>query len=357
MARIYKGYDEKLQRFAAVKVFDARAVPGDELEEYRQRFMREARAIARLRHTQIVDVYQTGQFEDYLYIAMMFIDGHDLRYVLKEHAADGTYMSPKEILRVVSDIATALDHAHREKVIHRDIKPSNIMIMDDGHAILTDFGLALSVPEGTTGTTFGSVHYIAPEQATSSALAVPQSDLYSLGVVLFEMLTGRVPFEDTSAMNVALKHITEKPPLLRAFRPEISPTVEAMVLRAIDKTPENRYQTGADFIQALEQAFGMTDVDEVTRQLEPLPAQALEAALEKLPDDLPLGTSATARPVIAKVDEKNHTDSVSTMLLTPPAGTQRNPLLIAGILVGIVALVGVLALGAAGVLEADITPT
>lgn len=356
MARIYKGYDEKLQRYAAVKVFDALGVPDDELEEYRQRFMREARAIARLRHPQIVSVYQTGQFEDHLYIAMMFIEGRDLRYLLKERGVYNTYMSQEEVLRVISDIASGLDHAHREGVIHRDIKPSNIMIMDDGHAILTDFGLALSVPEGTTGTTFGSVHYIAPEQATSSALAVPQSDLYSLGIVLYEMLTGHVPFEDSSPMNVALKHITASPPLLREFRPEISAAVEVMVLRAIDKNPDKRYQTGAEFIQALEQAFGMTDVDEVTRQLDPLPEWFTEPPVVS---QLPVPDT----PVIAdqEVDEgeKTITDPAAVELFPPSQSQQRNPLLIAVALVVVVAFVGVLVLGAAGMLNMNqvLTPS
>ena len=271
MARIYRGYDDKLQRYAAVKVFDAQGVHTDELDEYRQRFMREARSIARLRHPQIVSVYQTGQYEDLLYMAMMFIEGRDLRHILKEHAAHNTRMTKIDILRIVSDIASALDYAHREGVIHRDIKPSNIMITADGHAILTDFGLALSVPEGTIGTTFGSVHYIAPEQATNSAMAKPQSDLYSLGVVLYEMLTGKVPFDAPSAMSIALQHLSEPPPAPTLFNPEITPEVEAMVMRALDKDPQKRFQTGAAFIAALENAFGMTDEDELTRRMLALP--------------------------------------------------------------------------------------
>src|SRR5690606_28899946 len=110
-----------------------------------------------------------------------------------------------------------------------------------GHAILTDFGLALSVPEGTIGNTFGSAHYIAPEQAVSSANAVPQSDLYALGVVLYQMLTGKVPFDDPSAMSVALKHLSDPPPSPRTFNPNISPEVEAVVMKALEKEPENRY--------------------------------------------------------------------------------------------------------------------
>ncbi|MBZ0286495.1 MAG: serine/threonine protein kinase, partial [Anaerolineae bacterium] len=143
MARVYRGYDEKLERYAAVKVFDPRGVTADEMKEYSERFQREARAIARLRHPHIVNVYQSGQSDNILYMAMMLIDGQDLRQVLKDHAARDARLSFQDILRIITDVASALDYAHKEKVIHRDVKPSNIMVTADGHAILTDFGLAL----------------------------------------------------------------------------------------------------------------------------------------------------------------------------------------------------------------------
>ena len=140
-------------------------------------------------------------------------------------------------------------------MIHRDIKPSNIMVMPDNRAILTDFGLALSVPEGTMGNTFGSAHYIAPEQAISSANAVPQSDLYSLGVVLYQMLTGKVPFDDPSAMSVALKHLSEPPIPPRQLNPKLSPAVEKVVLKSLEKEPSKRFQSGVLMARALEEAF------------------------------------------------------------------------------------------------------
>lgn len=270
MARVYLGHDSVLQRDAAVKVVDPHFVRDDEREEYRERFLREARAIARLHHPHIVGVYQFGQSDDLYYMAMVFVEGRDLRYILKDHAAAGTHMASADILRIITDVADALDYAHQAGVIHRDVKPSNIMVGADGHAVLTDFGLVLNVPEGTIGTTFGSVHYIAPEQAESSRMAVPQSDLYGLGVVLYEMLAGRVPFDDTSIMSVALKQLNEPPPPPSTFNRDLSPAVEAMVLKALAKEPSQRYQTGADFVAALERALGMTDDDEVTRPL-PLP--------------------------------------------------------------------------------------
>ncbi len=255
MARVYKGYDEKLDRYAAIKVIEPHLIASEFEEEYRERFLREARAIARLKHPNIVGIYQFGQYENLYYMAMAFIEGKDLRQILKEHNQQGERVSEEMIISIIRDIANALDYAHSQGVIHRDVKPSNIMVQPDGLAVLTDFGLALNAVEGTVGNTFGSVHYIAPEQAVSSAQAVPQSDMYSLGVVLYEMLTGRVPFEDASAMSVALKHISDPPPPPSHMNPDISPSVEQVVIKALDKTPQLRFESGAAFAEALEAAF------------------------------------------------------------------------------------------------------
>ena len=305
MGRVYKGHDEKLQRYAAVKVFDAEGVVGDDLDEYRERFQREARAVARLRHPNIVDLYQFGQSGSLYYMAMTMVEGRDLRTVLKELIAAGKRASHEEIVRIMTDVASALDYAHTEGVIHRDVKPSNIMIMDDGHAMLTDFGLALNVPEGTIGSTFGSVHYIAPEQAMNSAMAVPQSDLYSLGIVLYEMLAGKVPFDDQSAMSVALRHLSEPPPPLRKHNPEIKPEVESMVLRTLDKDPERRYLTGEAFVRALEDALGMTDEDEQTRRVV-IPDWAKDPS--KLAAQAPVEQPKIPAPVVATSSAETITD-------------------------------------------------
>ncbi|MBI5668310.1 MAG: serine/threonine protein kinase [Chloroflexi bacterium] len=262
MARVYRGFDAKLNRYAAVKVFEAHLIPEQEQEEYRRRFENEARAIARLRHPNVVGVYQFDQVGTVYYMAMEYIEGRDLRQILRNHAKNNTRMAYSEILRVIQDTGTALDYAHQEAVIHRDVKPSNIMVTSSGKAILTDFGLALSLPEGTQGMTFGSAHYIAPEQAVSSAQAVPQSDLYSLGIVLFEMLTNRVPFNDPSAMSVAMKHLSEPPPPPSQFNPNLSQAIDHVVLKALAKEPANRFASGAEMAQALAVAFtGVSEPD------------------------------------------------------------------------------------------------
>jgi serine/threonine protein kinase len=274
MASVYRGYDARLDRSAAVKVIGGNLLVGEHDEEYRQRFIREARAIARLRHPNIVGVYQFGEVENLYYMAMVFIDGRNLGQVMRDYASHGLLLPHSQVLRVVHDIAGALDYAHAGGVIHRDVKPSNIMLNAQGQAILTDFGLALSATEGTIGNTFGSAHYIAPEQAVSSANAVPQSDLYSLGVMLYQMLTGKVPFDDPSPMSVALKHLNEAPPSPRKYNPQLSPEVEQVVLRALAKYPEDRYPNGEAFARALEMAMGISTLDDSFAQPLPLPAAA-----------------------------------------------------------------------------------
>lgn len=330
MAEVFKGYDENLQRFAALKVIEPRGTPLDDEMEYRDRFMREARAIARLHHPRVVGVYQFGKTEDdnLFYMAMVFIEGQDLRYILKEYNRDSKRMPSAEILRIVRDIAAALDYAHSQGVVHRDVKPSNIMVMADGHAVLTDFGLALSATEGTLGNTFGSVHYIAPEQAVSSAQATAQSDLYSLGIVLFEILTGRVPFDDQSAMNVALKHIQEPPPPPTMINPDIPAQVEAVVMKALDKDPHNRFASGAAFVRSLETAFATSEED--TEDLEAQPPLSLHDGDE---DDAPRSTSprkptrqvespagANARAILGDDEDDAHAH-IDTAIGVPPNRT------------------------------------
>ena len=159
------------------------------------------------------------------------------------------------MLKIGRSIANALDYAHQKGVIHRDVKPSNVMLARDGRIALADFGLAMDVQQGSIGEAFGTPHYIAPEQARNSAMAVPQSDLYSLGVILYEMLTGMVPFDDPSPTSLAIQHITLPPPPPRVVNPQLNEAVEAVLLKALAKTPEGRYQTGQELLTALDMAL------------------------------------------------------------------------------------------------------
>ncbi|GIK40852.1 MAG: hypothetical protein BroJett011_46850 [Chloroflexota bacterium] len=252
MAHVYRGLDVHLKRWVAIKVIDT---PFRTDSDYRRRFEREAQAIAQLEHPHIVRLYRYGEADGLLYMAMQYIEGADLDSVLAGYRADGEYIEPVEASRIIREICLALDYAHGKGVIHRDVKPSNIMLDKAGRAILTDFGLALLSEVGTRGEIFGSPHYMAPEQAASSAKVVPQSDLYAVGVILYQMFTGQLPFDDPQPMEVAMLHMVEPPPRPRDVRPEISLELEAVILKALTKDPSGRYPTGAALADAVDQAL------------------------------------------------------------------------------------------------------
>jgi serine/threonine protein kinase len=322
MARVYRGYDDNLDRYAAIKVIEPQLIASAEEDEYRERFLREARAIARLNHPRIVGVYQFNQVGNLYYIAMDYIEGRTLRDILKSYIKQEKMMPTAELLLVLRDIADALDYAHRQNIIHRDVKPSNIIVTGEGHAVLTDFGLALNAVEGTIGNTFGSVHYIAPEQAISSAQAVPQSDQYSLGIVAYELLTGRVPFDDASAMSVALKHISDPPPPPTEINPNIPAEVEQVLLKSLDKDTGKRYTTATEFVKALEFAFSMVENQDIAPPpsglatgtpgaTRPVPPPEFAAKLDsKTPSvevklDDSAGTKSIVDPLLSKVPQRN----------------------------------------------------
>lgn len=251
MARVYRGVDVRLHRRVAIKVIDKLH---RSKSEYIKRFKQEAQAIGRLEHPHIVRLYRYGELDELVYMAMQYVEGMDLAALLESYRADAAFMEIEEVTRLVWEICQGLDYAHSQGVIHRDIKPSNIMIDRAGRAILTDFGLAMLTEVTTQGHVLGSPHYLSPEQAVSSAHVVPQSDLYSLGVILYEMLTGTVPFDTEDPMEVAKMHLEAPVPLPSTFRPEISRDVERVLLKALDKNPAHRYQSGTELSHAFEKA-------------------------------------------------------------------------------------------------------
>lgn len=259
MARVYKGIDENLERAAAVKVLQVLSNEPDEYEVIVARFQLEAKAIASFDHPNIVTVFQFGEHDGQLFIAMKLVEGKDntLSRMLRRHRLRGTMLPTEQVLQIINDVSAALDYAHERNIIHRDVKPSNILIDETGRAILTDFGLALKMDSQTTrGTAFGTPRYIAPEQALASKDAVPQSDVYALGVIAFEMLTGEPPFDDESPMNIALQHITTPPPSPRSLNAELPVEAEGVILRALGKEPAERYPAAGEFATALHEAFG-----------------------------------------------------------------------------------------------------
>jgi serine/threonine protein kinase len=279
MATVYLGWDESLHRPVAVKVIDARYRDNP---VYAQRFLQEARAVATWRHEHILQVFYAGQQDEWYYFAMEYVDGPDLSKVMKQYADAGELMPHEDALKIGRAVASALDYAHSQSIIHRDVKPSNVMVAKDGRIALADFGLALDARQGSFGGTFGTPHYIAPEQARNSATAVPQSDLYALGVILYEILTGVVPFDDPSPTSLAVQHLTQPPPPPRQLNPNLNATTETVLLKALQKQPADRYQSGAALMEALAAALQQTKPANETDALPLLPGGVAAPALSQM---------------------------------------------------------------------------
>ncbi len=265
MGQVYYGWDVKLERPVAVKVIDFRFRNNP---AYAKRFVREAQAVATWRHENIAQVYYADEQGDLYYFAMEYVDGLDLGQLLSDYVAKGELMPQADVLRIGQALASALDYAHARDVVHRDVKPSNVIVARDDRVVLTDFGLALEIHQGSVGEVFGTAHYISPEQARRSSGAIPQSDLYSLGIMLYEMLTGVVPFDDPSPTAVAVQHITQPPPTPRSLNPNLNTETEVVLLKALSKAPQDRYQTGHELIMALENAL---QIGQAAAALPPLP--------------------------------------------------------------------------------------
>lgn len=265
MGRVYEAIEKGSNRKIALKVL---MLDEDRASEIMERFQREAQSLGRLEsHPNIVTIYRYGEVEGIHYIAMQLVEGISLAEYYSDLKNKGKFMEFGELLHIAKQVVNALDYAHERGVIHRDIKPGNIMLEEDAktgqkRAILMDFGLVMQLDTQTTagvptlGLAFGTPRYIAPEQAISSQQASPQSDIYALGVVIFELLAGRPPFDDSDTpMSVALSHINKKPPSPRDFRAEVPERVARVILKALEKDPKDRYQTAYDFYNALEDAF------------------------------------------------------------------------------------------------------
>ncbi|MEL7634934.1 MULTISPECIES: Stk1 family PASTA domain-containing Ser/Thr kinase [Sporomusa] len=261
MADVYRAHDKLLDRSVAVKVLRSQFTDD---EEFVSRFRREAQAAARLSHPNIVNIYDVGLDEQAYYIIMEYISGETLKDKIEREAP----LPVETAVRIAIEIAEALEHAHQNNLVHCDIKPHNILVTRSGRIKVTDFGIARAVTSSTmtnSGTIIGSVHYFSPEQAKGSAVGA-KSDIYSLGIVLYEMLTGHVPFAGESPISIALKHIQEDPKPPRELNPEIPPLVEAIIMKAIHKDPAARFSDIGEMIADFTMAQNYLS-DDRTRRL------------------------------------------------------------------------------------------
>jgi serine/threonine-protein kinase len=248
MADVWCAEDLQLGRQVALKLLHDRFAQDDDFVE---RFRREASSAAGLQHPNVVQIYDRGEWEGTYYIAMEFLAGQSLKDVVQDEAP----LPPDRAIDLTIQILRAARFAHRRAIIHRDLKPHNVIVDGEGRAKVTDFGIARSGASDMTetGSILGTAHYLSPEQAQGHAVS-ERSDVYSIGIILYELLTGSVPFDGDSAVTIALKQVSEPPVPPASVNPAISPELEAVVLRALAKEPEYRFGDADEFIAALEGA-------------------------------------------------------------------------------------------------------
>jgi serine/threonine-protein kinase len=246
MADVWLAEDPHLQRRVALKILHRRFVQD---REFVERFRREAEAAAGLSHPNIVAVYDRGDVEGTYYIAMQLLEGRSLKALIDQG------LTPEQATPLIRQVLEAAGYAHRHGVVHRDLKPQNVIVDDEGKATVTDFGIARAGASEITqaGSVMGTPHYLSPEQAQGQAVTAV-SDLYSVGVILYEALTGRVPFEADSAVAIAMKQVSTAPQRPSSIAPSVSPALDAVVMRALEKDPGQRFQSAEAFIAALDAA-------------------------------------------------------------------------------------------------------
>jgi len=248
--RVYKARHTFLEREAAIKVLRTDL---DARDEHHGRFLREARTIAKMRHPHVVQLFDFGQYQDTYFMVMEYIQGQSLDERLKEAQASGRLLSGVEVWRIIKQMGDGLTYIHEQGIIHRDIKPANILLTMDGNVHISDFGVSkLLAGQGntTTGTITGTPAYMAPEQALGQPID-HRADLYSMAVIVYEMLVGRVPFEGKSPVTVILKHLNEPVTPPRELNSAVPTHVDRELVKALSKRPENRHQSVAEFLTAL----------------------------------------------------------------------------------------------------------
>jgi serine/threonine-protein kinase len=362
MASVYRAFDTNLQRLVAIKVLSAAAAaqPG-----FVDRFRQEARLIAGLRHPNIVQVYDLGQHDGLIYMAQELLAGPTLEAWMLDLAARGDRPAPQQIVAIASQLAAALDAAHAAGIIHRDVKPANMLFRGIGdrgwgmgdrdfalhprtpipQIVLTDFGIAKQLAGGVNqtqiGVVFGTPSYLSPEQAQTLPLT-PASDIYSLTVVLYELISGQVPFRASTPMRVAIDHIQTPPPPLPA-RPDLPPEVEAIVQRGLAKDPAARFGSAGELASALARAWAGSPVvpagGDIHNQATSI-WQPPAPALPQVAQPVPAAYAAAGAPVSRTASRPAALPPLVQQSLPLPSGS-RSQLVVLGALLAILLLAGV----------------
>jgi tRNA A-37 threonylcarbamoyl transferase component Bud32 len=353
MAEVYKAYQPGLDRYVAIKVLHAHLVDDT---DFIGRFEREALAVGKLRHSNIVQAVDFDREGDMYFMAMEFIDGPTLKDEIKARKSHHTPFTLKEIAAIFTSLCSAIDYAHARKMVHRDLKPANVMINQDGQVVLTDFGIAriLGATQYTqTGALSGTPAYMSPEQGQGER-GDERSDIYSLGVMLYELVTGAVPYDGDTPFAVIMKHIGEPLPLPTKVDPKIPESVERVILKAMSKSPADRYQTAGEMAKALRDAIGFlpNEGDLVLKTVAPKPQiQQIEHPTGPITAMKRTGTVVSPKAGNGATVLSAQQDTAAAV--TPPAATKSLPvipLLIGGVVVVLIlaGLIGFMVLRGGG---------
>ncbi len=264
MAEVYKAYQSSLDRYVAIKVLHGHLA--DE-EDFVARFRREAKAVANLRHPNIVQIFDFDVQDDMYYMAMEYVNGPTLKAELEERSRKKQLFSLQESARIMVALCSAIDYAHSRGMVHRDLKPANFILTEEGQILVLDFGIAKMVDATkftATGAVVGTPAYMSPEQGQGER-GDERSDIYSLGVVLYHLATGKVPYDADTPFAVIMKHITSELPLPTLVNPNLPEAVERIILKALSKNPDDRFQSGAEFAEAIRAAIGLSASDNLRK--------------------------------------------------------------------------------------------